>query len=179
MAERKIIDVIPKQSMIYIAFCLAGLLIFLLAGILPNVRTMDELANQTAVARFQLEERKTLSPLQKTLLEQSTKKESDILPLPGKEKLAGTKIDTLPIAIGAMAKTSGMSMISAIPSLNALVGDAPFLSVNVVLRGDFINFRKFLIHLGSLPHMQQIEEIAIEQKGEAKEFRLKLWVAVG
>jgi hypothetical protein len=50
--------------------------------------------------------------------------------------------------------------------------------VNVLLRGDFINFRKFLINLGGIPYVQQIEEVAIQQKLDSKEFRLKVWVAV-
>ena len=77
------------------------------------------------------------------------------------------------------ARVSGMSMVSAIPNLTALTGDAQFLSVNVVLRGDFLNLRKFLINLGGIPYVKQIEEIAIQQKLDTKEFRLKIWVAVG
>jgi hypothetical protein len=77
------------------------------------------------------------------------------------------------------ARMSGMSMVSAIPTFAALPGEAQFLSVNVVLRGDFINLRKFLINLGGIPYVTQIEEIAIQQKPDTKEFRLKIWVAVG
>lgn len=170
---------IPRQSIVYLIFCLTGVAIFILAGILPNSWTIAELANQTKDARFRLEETRALVPFQKSLQDKSTKKESKILPLPEKGKLARTEIDTLPITFGALAKTSGLSLVSAIPNLSALTGDASALSVNVVLRGDFVNFRKFLIQLGGNASVQQIEEITLQQKPDGKEFRLKIWVAVG
>jgi hypothetical protein len=179
MAELKMTDYIPRQSIIYLAFCLAGVIIFIFAGILPNIWTMEDLRRQATDAQFRLEEKRTLSPLQKSLLDKSLKKGSNILPLPVKGKLARTEINTLPITFGALAKMSGMSMTSAIPNINALTGDATSLSVNVILRGDFINFRKFLIQLGGTPSVQQIEEITLQQKQDSKEFRLKIWVAVG
>jgi hypothetical protein len=179
MAEMKITSYIPRQSIIYLAFCLAGIIIFILAGILPNIWTMEELKKQAANVQFRLEEKQTLSPIQKSLHDRSMKKESDILPLPEKGKLARTEINTLPITLGTLAKMSGMSMTSAIPNISALTGDASALSVNVVLRGDFINFRKFLIQLGGNSSVQQIEEITLQQKPDGKEFRLKIWVAIG
>jgi hypothetical protein len=170
---------IPRQSILYLTLCLAGIAIFILAGILPNSWTIAELVNQARDARFRLEETRTLHPVQKSLLDKSAKKESKILPLPEKGRLSRTEIDTLPITFGALAKTSGLSLISAIPNLSALTGDASALSVNVVLRGDFVNFRKFLIQLGGNASVQQIEEITLQQRPDSKEFRLKIWVAVG
>ena len=63
--------------------------------------------------------------------------------------------------------------------MGALTGDARFISVNLVLKGNFINFRKFLINLGGIPYADHIEEIVIQGKTDAKEYRLKLWVAIG
>jgi hypothetical protein len=179
MAEQKMTTKFPRQSIIYILLCLTGILIFVFAGILPNSRTMAELSTKTTDFRFQLEEQRALSPFQKSLQDKSQKKESEILPLPAKGTLAQAKINTLPMTFSTAAKMSGMSLVSAIPTFNAVPGDAQFLSVNVVLRGDFMNLRKFLIHLGGIPYVSQIEEIAIQQKPDTKEFRLKVWVAVG
>ena len=179
MAEQKTTIKFPRQSIIYLLLCLTGVLIFLLAGILPNSRTMAELSTKTTNAQFRLEEQRTLSPFQKYLQDKSEKKESEILPLPAKGTLAQAKINTLPMTFSAAARMSGMSLVSAIPNINALTGNAQFLSVNVVLRGDFLNLRKFLINLGGIPYVNQIEEIAIQQKPDTKEFRLKVWVAIG
>jgi hypothetical protein len=179
MAEQKMTTKFPKQSIIYILLCLTGLLIFILAGILPNIRTMAELSAKTTDIQFQLAEQRALSPFQKSLQDKSAKKESEILPLPAKGTLAQAKINTLPMTFSTAAKMSGMSLVSAIPTISAMPGDSQLLSVNVVLRGDFMNLRKFLINLGGIPYVTQIEEIAIQQKPDTKEFRLKVWVAVG
>jgi hypothetical protein len=179
MAEQKMAVKFPKQSIIYLTLCLSGILIFILTGILPNSRTMAELSARVADAQFRLEEQRALSPFQASLRDKSEKKESEILPLPAKGVLEQAKINTLPMTFSTAAKTSGLTLVSSNPNLNALTGDAQFLSVNVVLRGDFINLRKFLINLGGIPYVKQIEEIAIQQKPDTKEFRLKIWVAVG
>ena len=179
MAELKITSYIPRQSIIYLAVCLTGLVVFILAGIVPNIWTMEGLEKQTVLAQFRLEEKRTLNPIQKSLHDRGMKKEPDIMPLPVKGKLARTEINTLPITFGALAKASGMSLTSAIPNVSALTGEATSLSVNVILKGDFINFRKFLIRLGGNPSVQQIEEITLQQKPGAKEFKLKIWVAIG
>lgn len=179
MAEQKMTTKFPKQSIIYLLLCLSGVFIFLLVGILPNSRTIAELSSKTTDAQLRLEEQQALSPFQKPLQDKSEKKESELLPLPAKGILEQAKINTLPMTFSTAARMSGMSLVSAIPNLNALTGDAQFLSVNVFLRGDFINLRKFLIQIGGIPYVKQIEEIAIQQKTDTKEFRLKIWVAVG
>jgi Tfp pilus assembly protein PilO len=179
MAEQKLTTKFPKQSIIYLLLCLIGVLIFIFAGILPTNRTHAELSTKAADIQFQIEEQRALGPFLKSLQDKSEKKESAILPLPAKGTLARTKIDTLPMTFSTAAKMSGMSLVSANPTFTSQPGDAQFLPVNVILRGDFMNLRKFLIHLGGIPYVNQIEEIAIQQKPDTKEFRLKVWVTVG
>lgn len=179
MAETKLGANIPRQSIIYTGLCLMGVLLFIFAGIIPAGRSLVELNTQIAGARYKMEEQKALMPLFRSLQSQSEEKESHILPLPEKGKLPQARINTLPITFRTAAKVSGMTLVSAIPNLNALTGDAQMLSVNAVLRGDFIQFRKFLIQLGGIPYVQHIEEMTIQGKTDVTEFRLKIWVAVG
>jgi len=170
---------IPKQSFIYIGMCLVGIAIFLLGGILPASRTLAELDVQAVTARYRFEEQKTLVPLHQTLKAIESEKASTTLPMPAKGKLPQAKINTLPQNLSNAAKMSGLTLVSAVPNLKALTGDASFLPVNVVLRGNFADFRKFLITLGGLPYVEQVEEIAIQGKPDAKEYRITLWVAIG
>lgn len=179
MAEMKIGINIPQQSMIYLAFCLAGVLIFVFVGILPANRSLADLDRQTAEAKYRIEEQRALTPFYQTLQSRIEKKASEILPLPEKAKLSQSSLNTIPVSFGTAARMSGMSLITATPNLNALTGDLQSLSVNVILRGEFINFRKFLINLGGIPYVQHIEEISIQDKPDSKEFRIKVWVSVG
>ena len=123
MAERQMNANIPRQSVIYLAVCLTGLAIFILAGILPNIWTMEELGKQTTEAQFRLEEKRTLNPIQKSLQDRNLKKESDLLPLPEKGKLGRSEINTLPLTFGTFAKMSGMSMTSS-PMTAACAGSS-------------------------------------------------------
>jgi hypothetical protein len=179
MAEQKLNIRIPQQSLVYLGLCLTGVLIFILWGIVPTYRTLAELDAKAASIKQRIEEQKVLLPFYKTLLNASEQKDSMVLPLPEKGKLAQAKIDTLPVNLSAVVKTSGMTLVSATPNVGALTGDAQFISVNLILRGNFINFRKFLINLGGLPYADHIEEIVIQGKTDAKEYRVKLWVAIG
>ena len=88
-------------------------------------------------------------------------------------------INNLPQNLAASAKKSGMSLVMARPDLSGLKGDFQTLPVNIVLRGGFINFRKFLISLGGMPYVERIEEILIQEIPDTKEFRLRVWVAIG
>ena len=179
MAEPNLGIKIPRNSIIYIIICLTGIAVFIFGGIVPAGLKMGKLVTQTAEIKFRIEEQRTLAPFYQSMQDKIGQKNSEILPLPAKGKLALAMIDTLPMALRTTADMSGISLLSAIPNLNDLTGDAQFLSVNAVLKGDFVNFRKFLINLGGVPYVQHIEEISISQKPDTKEFILKIWVAVG
>jgi hypothetical protein len=179
MAETKQGINIPQQSIIYIGVCLIGILIFIFGGIIPAGRTLTELDARLDDAKYKLEGQRTLMPMFQSLQGRNEKKESQSLPLPEQGKLPQSRIDTLPGTFSTAAKVSGMALVSALPNLNALTGDAQFLSVDAVLRGNFLQFRKFLIQLGSLPYVHHIEEITIQGKADMTEFSVKIWVAVG
>ncbi|MCK9197685.1 MAG: hypothetical protein M0P16_11970 [Syntrophales bacterium] len=179
MAEKKLGFNIPRKSMIYIAMCLTGILIFVLGGILPAGKKMAELDESIVARKYALEEQTALAPFLKSLKVDSEKKGSEILPLPPKGKLSQDKLGTLPIAFSTAAKMSGMTLVSATPLLSAMTGDAQFIPINVVLRGGVIDFRKFLIQLGGIPYIQHVEEITIQEKSDTQEFKMRIWAAIG
>jgi hypothetical protein len=170
---------IPQQSHIYLGICLIGLLLFVFGGIVPAYWTLSEMDERAAGVKQRIEEQKILVPIHKTLQSAGEQKDSTTLTLPEKGKLAQANIDTLPANLNAVVRTSGMSLVSAIPNVGALTGDAKSIPVNIVLKGNFQNFRKLLISLGGLPYVDHIEEIMIQGKTDAKEYRLKVWVAIG
>lgn len=179
MAEPKIGIKIPKNSIIYIILCLTGILIFLIGGIIPAGINMGKLLSETAELKFRIEEQKTLAPIYQSLQGKIGQKESEILPLPAKGKLSLAMIDTIPAVLRTTANMSGISLLSAVPNLTEMTGDAQYMSISAVLQGDFFNLRKFMISLGGIPYVQHIEEISIIQKPDTKEFSMKIWVAVG
>jgi hypothetical protein len=84
----------------------------------------------------------------------------------------------VPSIIREQAQKAHIDMVAASPDLNALGGEQKLLLVNATLKGDFLNFRKFLIGLGGVPCLEGIEEIRIQQNEDSMEFRMKLWLAI-
>jgi len=179
MAEMNLDAKLSKQSLTYLVFCAAILFLFIFAGIIPASRSLIEQETRLTDMKYRIEEQRMLAPFYKTLQERGEKKESEFLPLPERGKLPQSRINTIPMSFGAAAKMSGMSLVSATVDLSSMGGDGRLLAVNTILRGGFINFRKFLISIGGTPYVHHIEEISIQEIPDTREFRLKIWVAIG
>lgn len=179
MAEPKPESKIPQRSIVYIAVCVIFVTLFVFVVYFPMDKWSEELNTKTAEAKFRLHEQQTLIPVFQYLKVESEKVVSDTLPLPPKGNLARAMINNLPQNFAASAKKSGMSLVVARPDLSGLKGDFQTLPVNIVLRGGFINFRKFLIGLGGMPYVERIEEILIKEAPDTREFNLRVWVAIG
>jgi Tfp pilus assembly protein PilO len=179
MAEKRAGFAIPRQSVIYIAMCLTGVLIFILGGILPAGKKLTDMERTIADKKYALEEQTLLVPFFKSLKVDTQKKDAELLPMPARTKLSQEKLGSLPIEINSAAKISGMKLVSATPHLSAMTGDSRFIPVNVVLRGGVIDFRKFLIQLGAIPYIHHVEEIMIQEKADTIEFTMKVWAAIG
>ncbi|MDI9570421.1 MAG: hypothetical protein QM278_06835 [Pseudomonadota bacterium] len=170
---------IPRQSRIYIALCLMGILIFVMGGILPEKKAMERLNRTITEKKNALAEQEALAPLFVAAKADAERKGTKVLPLPPPGKLPQDRINELPVALRTAAQMSGMTLVSATPNPGGMTGDLQFIPVEVVLRGGFMDFRKFLIQIGGISYLQHIEEITVKENADFREFRLKVWTAVG
>ncbi|HUH65023.1 MAG TPA: hypothetical protein VLZ07_01205 [Syntrophales bacterium] len=174
----KIYSIIPKRSIVILFACVSGVVLIVLAGIVPQQIRGASLDNKIATLQFQISEQKKLQPYYQLLKMERQTSKSRVLPFPPKRPLPRTSIDTVPTIIRGEAQKAHIDMVAASPDLNTLGGDHRFLLVNTVLKGDFENFRKFLIGLGGVPSLESVEEIRIQQNEDSMEFRMKIWLAV-
>jgi hypothetical protein len=174
----KIYAIIPKRSIIILIACISGVLLIILAGIVPQQMAVARLDNKIVSIQFQIEEQRRLHPYYQMLHAGPSSGRSKVLPFPARSTLLRTKIDTVPSIIREEAQKAHIDMVAASPDLNTLGGDQKFLLVNATLKGDFLNFRKFLIGLGGVPCLEGIEEIRIQQNEDSMEFRIKIWLAI-
>jgi Tfp pilus assembly protein PilO len=170
---------LPKQSLIYIGLGVIAILLFVLLGIVPAGKSLADLDARATEVQYRIEEQKALAPLYQTLKDRGGKEDMKFLPLPAKVNLPHAKISTITAVFGDAARSSGMSLVSASPQLSTMSGGAQTLPVNVILLGDFMNFRKFLVSIGGIPYVQHVEEISIQEAPNAREFKLKILLAVG
>ena len=174
----KIYAIIPKRSIVILFACISGVLLIVLAGIVPQQMAVTRLDNKIASFQFQFEEQKKLQPYYQMLHAGTDSGRSKVLPFPARSPLSRTKIDTVPSIIREQAQKAHIDMVAASPDLNTLGGEQRFILVNATLKGDFLNFREFLIGLGGVPCLEGIEEIRIQQNEDSMEFRMKLWLAI-
>jgi len=174
----KIYAIIPKRSLVYLLICLSGVLIIFVAGIIPEYFSLVRLEQQMKSIQFQIEEQKSLYPIYHMLQNKTHTKEVRILPFPKKIPLSRAEMDAISATFREIAKKANIDIVSASPDLNFLGSESRFLPINAIIRGDFFNFRKFLIGLGEVPYLERIEEIQIQQNEDTMEFKMKVWLAV-
>jgi hypothetical protein len=169
---------IPKQTVTNMIICLTGLLVIVLAGIVPNIISSANLDRKISNVKIRLDEQDKLNPVYKSLEKNVQQKASKVLPFPAKERLSRKSIDLFPAAFRDIAKKAGMDVISISPDLNSLSDNSTFLIINAVVRGDFFDFRKLLINLGGVTYSENVEEIQIKQNQDVMEFKLKIRLAL-
>ena len=125
-----------------------------------------------------IDEQKALGGIYQLLQTASEQKEEQTLPNPAKTKLSRQDVDQFQDTFRAEAGKSGMMTISLMPDMKSMVGGSQSILYNATIKGEFANFRKFLVSLGALPYIDQIEEINIKQYSDSMEFKLKIWIAL-
>ncbi|MBA4395887.1 MAG: hypothetical protein C0394_00635 [Syntrophus sp. (in: bacteria)] len=168
----------PRQSMIYLGLCLFGVLLFILLGVIPSAFSLNALERKIGDIKFQIEEQKVLAPLYKSASSLPRKKGPVALPMPAPERLETSRMHMIPERIGQIARDNNMGILSVSPDLKTITEDGQRLSVEVTVRGDFVNLRKFLLDLNSVPYVESTKEINVQQEKNAQLFRIKLWIAV-
>jgi hypothetical protein len=61
--------------------------------------------------------------------------------------------------------------------VNEIMNDTGHMLMRVHLTGEFMKFRQFLIEMGTIPPLEQIEEIIIRAIEGSREYKLKIWLA--
>ena len=174
----KIFAIIPKRTVIYALLCLSCILFIVFAGIVPKQFYLARLDQKIKSIQSQIEEQKRLSPIYLDLQKKAQAGDAKSLPLTMKNALLRTQLDTIPATFRDIAGKANLDLVSATPDLNSLSGDSRLLLVNTVIRGNFFNFRKFLIGLGAVPYLERIEEIQIQQNEDTMDFKVKIWLTL-
>ena len=169
---------IHKKSLWYILTYSGIIVLFLLVGIFPLYHYNSNLIQDNKKLKDQIEEQKELGPIYLSLLKITNNKDLRVLPNPEKTTILRGEAGKFQDDFRKIAGNAGLMMVSLTPDLNTLAGSPSSLLHNVVLKGEFANFRKVLIGLGSIPYLDRIEEINIQQYPDSMEFRMKIWIAL-
>lgn len=172
-------EIFPRRNIIFFSLCAAGILIFIFLVIFPYHRALGKSDRKIAELRQRIDDQRNFSGLYQFLTKNSRQKDGLIFPVPAKTHLFRKDVDKVPATIRALAGKSRMSVESIVPDVKALAPDSKRLSVSIAVKGRLSGFRLFLAGLGEIPYLEHIEEIQVRRIPDSKEFRVKMWLALG
>jgi hypothetical protein len=169
---------IHQDSFWYIVTYSGIIFLFMLVGIIPLYHYNSHLTDENKKLKNQIEEQKEQKPIYLNLLKTLSNKDLCVLPNPEKQAIPRGEVGKFQDDFRNIAGRAGVLMVSNTPDLNSSAGSPSSLLYNVVLKGEFANLRKILIGLGSIPYLDKIEEISIQQYPSYMEFKMKIWIAI-
>lgn len=170
---------IPKQSIIYILFCLAGVFLFLAAGTYPQYLKWKDLDAEVALLRSQLKIQQVLQPVYLRLRSDKILKENQQYMVPESSSLPQDAIPTIPFLFGKMARDSNMDFVSAYPLLKSMNEDRSMMMISVNCHGKWDDFRRFLVSLAESAFVSHIEEIEVmTSENGIREYIVHVWVLI-
>ncbi len=170
---------IPEKSISYLVICVGIITIICLLGIYPLYRYNTSLTDNIREINYQIKEQNDLMPQYLVLVKNLEKKESQLLPLPKRTKISREQAGKFQEEFRKIASKSGIMTVSLTPDLTTLTTDSQYILNNAVVKGEFMNFRKMLIDMGSVPYLDSIDEILIQQYPDAIEYRMKISIETG
>jgi hypothetical protein len=176
MRDQKLI--LPKKTILalFAGVFLLGIVGFLL--LFPVFRDMNRMDGQIARAKTRLAVKKELYPEYSRLLKMQ-QAQQDFKLVPFAEKT--TRVEDISIfgqTIASLCARTGMDFVAATPSPESIRGAEHTVLVDVVVRGDFLRFRDFLLQLLQVTSLDRVQQIKIRSIPEDREYGLKLWVGL-
>ncbi len=169
---------IPEKSLWYLFVC-AGIIVLIgLLTIFPMHKINAHKSNELNKLENQLAAQKDLGPIYVMLTKTTENKKELTLPNPPQKAISREEATKFPDIFKEMAEKSGLRMLSITPDLTKLSAGQSSLVYNVLVRGDFVNFRKLLIELGDIPYLEKIEEVSVKQLSDSMELQAIVWLKV-
>ena len=174
---KKILAILPTQSLILFLVCGAGILAYVFLIILPTQKNSAELDQEIVKIGDRIEEQRILKPVFESLLKQVQKKEPTDLPITPIAKLDRADISKLSQGLQEMAFRHGLKIQDMNTEVSDLIGKNGYLLMRLNLTGAFMDFRNFLVDLGTIPSLEIIEEVQIRAIEGSREFKIRMWMA--
>jgi hypothetical protein len=165
------------QSMFLVVICTVGIIAFVFMIILPYNRAAQELDQETRTLKNRIDEQRILLPVFNNLINLTQQPQSAILPTPKKGKLAREDINAILALFQELARHNALKVVEVTPDINSISDSSGYMMTRLILQGDFLNFRNFLLDLGTIPSFENVEEVAIRPIEGSREMRLQIWLA--
>lgn len=173
---KKILSLLPTQSLINILLCGAAVTLFVFLIIIPNQNLADELDQEIDKLNDRIEQQRILRPVFNSLLQRAKTDLATDLPAVKTKKLARGEFNTISKVLQDMAGRYGLQIEDIRTDANEIMNDTGYMLIRVHLTGEFMKFREFLMDMGTIASLEQIEEIIIRAIEGNREYKLKIWL---
>ena len=157
MAKKKL----PK-NVIHLIICAVGIVVLIAVGIIPSYRELGAMDRDIQKLKGGIAEQNKLFPVFIELFRKSREKQQAILPSPDPKSLPRGNTAQISKIIKEISLISGMEIESLKPDIASLTDNTGTLVMTLVSRGKFDSIREFLIELGGVAYLKQIDQIQIE-----------------
>ncbi len=171
---------IPGRYLAFYVLCSSILAGFVLMKIYPDQRELAQENRNIYEQRLRIEKQKNLFPFYEGLTEEIKKlrKFKALVPDPPVKKISLNPDD---IEKGLMdirnaAERNRLETESIEPDMASMNRMADQVQVNVRLRGNFMDFRNFMLRLMRLEYLDAIDDIQISSDETSENIRLKIWL---
>lgn len=172
------INIHKKNSVLYLIICGGIILIIVLAIILPYHFKISKQVKENDKLKYQIQEQKELAPVHEMLIHADENKDTLVLPHPERTVLPRAEAQKFQTDFKQATMKSGLKLIELTPDINTSASPSNSFLHHIVLKGELANFRKLLIELGTIPYVDRIEEMNIQQNTGSMDFKLKVWIAI-
>jgi hypothetical protein len=168
---------VNKNTFLYLIIYGGSIVIICLIFIFPLYLKTTGTVRENETLKTKIQEQKDLAPVYATLINDIKNKDALALPNPVKKPVTRSEETKFENEVRAIAKKSGLTVVSFEPDVIAAQGAASHMN-SVVLRGPYAGLRKIIIGLGAIPYLEKIEEISCQQGTDYMTFKMKIWTAI-
>lgn len=136
-----------------------------------------ELDRDIETLKDRVEQQKILRPVFDNLLERAKRDHPTQLPAIKRVKLERGDINKVTAHLQSIAGRHGLEIQDIRTDVNAMMTNTGYMQMRIHATGDFMNFRGFLVDLGTIPSLEQVEEIIIRAIEQNREYKLKIWMS--
>ncbi len=174
---KKILTILPTQSLIYCLICGAGIIVFIFLIIIPSHNISVELDQDIKKLNDHIEKQRILRPVFDSLLKRAKEEKSTDLPSTPKVKIERGDINKISELLQEIARRHELKVQDIKTDVHELMENSGYMPMNLNLTGNFMNFRDFLVDLGTIASLAHIEELNIRAIAANREYKLRIWLA--
>lgn len=167
-----------STPVIIVLLGLLVIVVFFFLCIVPLQKSLDDMDVEIAGMKERIEIEKKLMPLYMKLEKKSEVELPELYRVPEKKELPRYQIEDVLPTFARIAEESDMAIVSIDPDIIGLENKPGLLEIDVVIQGDFFNFRNFLIEIAGIPYLEGIGEIKVERVASSLKFGMKILLAV-